>query len=97
MYPSCGGYAVYGFQEHYRYDVVRESILQPALYSLDDFYREMGDVDGPTIAESVYEELFQNDELDPNVIPYALDDAVQKLRKHRISPHRWATFVHIGA
>jgi hypothetical protein len=57
----------------------------------------MGDADGPTIAASVYEELFKNDELDPSVIPYALDDAVRKLQKDGISPHRWATFVHIGA
>jgi hypothetical protein len=57
----------------------------------------MGDVDGPTVAVSVYEELFKNDELDPRVIPYALDDAVQRLRNLGISPHRWATFVHIGA
>jgi hypothetical protein len=57
----------------------------------------MGDVDGPAVAASVYEELFKNDLLDPSVIPYALDDAVQKLRQLGLSPHRWATFVHIGA
>jgi hypothetical protein len=57
----------------------------------------MGDVDGPTVAGSVYEELFKSEELDPSVIPYALDDAIQKLRKLGVSPHRWATFIHIGA
>jgi hypothetical protein len=62
-----------------------------------EYNREMGDMDGPTVAATVYEELFKNDELDLRVIPYALDEAVQKLRKLGVSAHRWATFVHIGA
>jgi CHAT domain-containing protein len=57
----------------------------------------MGDADGPAVAEHVYQELFQGEKLDPQVIPYALDEAAQKLREAGISAHRWATFVHIGA
>jgi hypothetical protein len=34
--------------------------------------------------------------LDPDDVPYALDDAVQKLRKAGLDPSFWATYVHIG-
>jgi CHAT domain-containing protein len=58
----------------------------------------MGDVDGPTVAKKVYEELFGGDEemLDFNVVPYALDDAVRKLRGQGLEPSRWAPYIHIG-
>lgn len=58
----------------------------------------MGDVDGPVVARKVYEELFatESEYLDPDVIPYALDDAVGELRGRRIHPSRWATYVHFG-
>lgn len=40
----------------------------------------MRDHDGPFVARVVYEHLFNNnsEQLDHNVIPYALDDAVQQ-------------------
>jgi hypothetical protein len=57
----------------------------------------MGDADGPVVAPMVYRELFKGDMFDPSVVPYALDEAVQELRRQGIPAHRWATFVHIGA
>ena len=57
----------------------------------------MGDVDGPIIAETVYEELYPvGAVLDPDVVPYALDRAVQKLRARGLSASRWAPYVHLG-
>jgi hypothetical protein len=57
----------------------------------------MGDADGPAVATTVYRELFKGDMIDMSVVPYALDEAVQELRRQGISANRWATFVHIGA
>jgi hypothetical protein len=59
--------------------------------------RAMSDVDGPFVALEVYKCLFENEILDPGVIPYALDDAVKQLRLQGVSPSRWATYIHIGA
>ena len=58
----------------------------------------MEDEDGPGLAQAVYEALFRAGEeyLDPDSIPYALDDFAQSLRRCRMPPSRWATFVHIG-
>jgi hypothetical protein len=58
----------------------------------------MEDVDGPMIAKYIYEELFkgESDYLDPNIVPYALDEAVRKLREIEPSPSRWAPYIHIG-
>jgi hypothetical protein len=60
----------------------------------------MGDSEGPEIAESIYSALFKQDTtsdcLDPEVVPYALDDAVQKLRRSGLDPSFWATYIHIG-
>lgn len=58
----------------------------------------MGDIDGPIVARRVYEELFRNnsEHLDPDVIPYALDDAVSELRQQGLHVSRWAPYVHIG-
>ena len=58
----------------------------------------MGDVDGPIVAKTVYEAIFagQSEYLDAEVIPYALDDAVQALRRRGLSSSRWATYVHLG-
>jgi hypothetical protein len=58
--------------------------------------RTMNDVDGPLVASKVYEELFRNEIVDLEAIPYALDDAVQELRRNGVSPNRWATYVHVG-
>jgi hypothetical protein len=59
--------------------------------------RTMGDNDGPLVAQAVYSQLMRSDVVDFEVIPYALDDAVQALRAQNVAPNRWATFVHIGA
>jgi CHAT domain-containing protein len=58
----------------------------------------MGDVDGPIVARTVYEELFAGDGkmLDFDVVPYALDAAVRKLRAQGLEPSRWAPYIHIG-
>jgi CHAT domain-containing protein len=58
----------------------------------------MGDIDGPIVAKTVYEELFAGDGdiLDFNVVPYALDAAVRKLRAQGLEPSRWAPYIHIG-
>ncbi|KIM42751.1 hypothetical protein M413DRAFT_444422 [Hebeloma cylindrosporum] len=58
----------------------------------------MNDNDGPLIARSIYEEVFKDPtaSLDPKVIPYALDRAVQKLQQNGVHPSRWATYIHVG-
>jgi CHAT domain-containing protein len=58
----------------------------------------MGDVDGPIVAKTVYEELFAGDSdvLDFDVVPYSLDAAVRKLRAQGLEPSRWAPYIHIG-
>ena len=59
----------------------------------------MDDIDVPTVAQTVYEELYHagaSGVLDPDTIPYALDLAVRKLRAKGLSASRWAPYVHIG-
>ena len=58
----------------------------------------MDDLDGPIVAKTVYEVLFQDgtEVLDLDAIPYALDLAVQKLRAKGLTASRWAPYVHIG-
>jgi hypothetical protein len=58
----------------------------------------MRDVDGPLIVTTIYEQLFRGESefLNPDDIAYALDDAVQKLRRQGVHPTRWAPFIHIG-
>ncbi|EIN05289.1 hypothetical protein PUNSTDRAFT_137972 [Punctularia strigosozonata HHB-11173 SS5] len=60
--------------------------------------RSMEDVDGPVIAKSVYEEIYheQAGYLNPDDIPYALDRAVQNLRRIHADPSRWASYIHLG-
>jgi hypothetical protein len=57
----------------------------------------MSDSDGPFVAEWVYRALLEKEKLELEDIPYALDDAVQKLRSRGVPTHRWATFMHMGA
>jgi hypothetical protein len=57
----------------------------------------MSDVDGPTVAGSVYEALFQEEAFSLDTVPYALDDAVRRLREMKVGARRWAVFVHMGA
>jgi hypothetical protein len=60
--------------------------------------RSMKDADGPLVVPAIYEQLFRGNSefLDPVDVPYALDDAVQKLRQKGVHPARWAPFIHIG-
>jgi hypothetical protein len=56
----------------------------------------MDDEDGPAVAKRVYERIFQNDYLDLDDVPYALDEAVRDLRDSSVSAERWASYVHMG-
>jgi hypothetical protein len=59
----------------------------------------MRDLEGPDVADSIYSALFHDDDseyLDPDEVPYALDDAVRKMRESGLDPSFWATYVHIG-
>ena len=58
----------------------------------------MDDLDGPIVAQTIYEELFHPgaEMLDPETIPYALDSAVRKLRAKGLAASRWAPYVHLG-
>lgn len=58
----------------------------------------MEDVDGPMVAESVYKDIFGGDSecIDPDDVAYALDEAVQQLRRIHPDPTRWAPYVHLG-
>jgi hypothetical protein len=57
----------------------------------------MNDADGPRVAKLFYERLFSEDFITLDAIPYALDYAVEGLRKSGVPPERWATFIHMGA
>jgi hypothetical protein len=56
----------------------------------------MHDEDGPKVARAFYEALFQSESFDLDHVPYALDEAVQALRKAGVPAHRWTLFMHIG-
>jgi hypothetical protein len=53
--------------------------------------------DGPVVSKAFYEKLFEADTITADAIPYALDNAVRKLRESGAPLERWATFIHIGA
>lgn len=57
----------------------------------------MNDEDGPLIAKIVYTEMMKKGTFDPDVVAFALDTAVQTLRKSGALPHRWAPYIHLGA
>lgn len=65
---------------------------------LKNILRSMNDNDGPLIARTIYEEIFKDPtaSLDPEMIPYALDYAIQKLQQNGVHPSRWATYIHVG-
>jgi hypothetical protein len=58
----------------------------------------MDDVDGPAVAEAVYRDLYagEEDTLDLDSVPYALDAAVRTLRMQGHDVSRWATYIHVG-
>jgi hypothetical protein len=57
----------------------------------------MSDIDGPWVAQRVYESILSKETFELEDIPYALDDAVRELRERGASAYRWATFMHMGA
>lgn len=57
----------------------------------------MNDEDGPVVARIVYTELMKHEKWDPDVIPFALDQAIRELRKSGVPAHRWAPYIHMGA
>jgi hypothetical protein len=57
----------------------------------------MNDTDGLRMAEWFYEVLLENESIKLDDIPYALDLAIQKLRKRGAPAARWATYMHWGA
>ena len=71
--------------------LLRYHLIKPVARSIED-------ADGPVIARTGYEALFSggSEHLDPDDVPYALDDAVQQLRKMHPDPSRWAPYIHIG-
>lgn len=58
----------------------------------------MDDVDGPIVAKHVYEALFsgKSNYIDLEVVPRALDAALNELRSRGVRPTRWAPYVHLG-
>lgn len=62
----------------------------------------MADKDGPTIADTFYQELFCGPDGKPMLQPdttksaQALHVAVKKLRSQNASFSRWIPFIHIG-
>jgi hypothetical protein len=56
----------------------------------------MDDLDGPFMARHIYSRVFQNGHLDLDAVPYAVDDAVRRLRESGVPASRWATYVHFG-
>ncbi|PSR79875.1 hypothetical protein PHLCEN_2v6863 [Hermanssonia centrifuga] len=58
----------------------------------------MTDEDGPHVAKHVYTQLLapKNGYLDPEAVPYALDEAVRALREKGLPPERWSLFIHFG-
>jgi hypothetical protein len=56
----------------------------------------MHDEDGPEVACKVYQELFSAKFLDPDTVAYAIDNAVQGLRRTGVPPYRWAPYIHMG-
>lgn len=62
----------------------------------------MADLDGPTVSDAFYEELFRGPDGAPcprpdfNRSAYALDIAVKKLRASGVPFKRWIPFIHLG-
>jgi hypothetical protein len=58
----------------------------------------MSDSDGLELARWFYQELLSNEVIDEDAVAYALDAAVEKLRKKIwLMPKRWAPYIHMGA
>jgi CHAT domain-containing protein len=59
-------------------------------------YRSMCDKDGPKVARHFYSSLFKRGQVDLDDIAYALDEAIQALRRSNVPTSRWGCFMHIG-
>jgi len=65
-------------------------------------FRKMCDLDGPSVADVVYKELFRGSDGRTNQQPdctksaRALHMAVQQLRSDGVLFHRWVLFIHMG-
>jgi hypothetical protein len=44
----------------------------------------------------VYESLLQRDALALDDVPYALDEAVRRLRNEGVPAANWSTYIHVG-
>jgi hypothetical protein len=98
--PPSGDHALCRIQERNRHALV--SLTFQILFHGSEITRisdrSMEDVDGPSIAKSVYEDVFKGNSeyINPDDIAYALDAAVRRLRHEEEDPRRWATYVHLG-
>jgi hypothetical protein len=57
----------------------------------------MDDADSLRVAKVFYERLFCEEIITLDAIPFALDYAVEELRKSGMPPKQWAMFIHMGA
>jgi hypothetical protein len=87
----CGFRSVIGTMWWVVVDVFKKSLNADM-----NFGRLMHDEDGPKVARAFYEALFRSETLDLDDVPYALDEAVQTLRKAGVPAQRWALFMHMG-
>lgn len=56
----------------------------------------MADPDGPTVAEAVYKQVFQSENIDATLAATGLHLAIQKLRREGTSFQRWMPYIHFG-
>ena len=55
------------------------------------------DEDGPKVADEVYAEMLKDGKADYTRAPYALHNAIQKLRSAGAPFLSWMPFIHMGA
>ncbi|KAF9061095.1 CHAT domain-containing protein [Rhodocollybia butyracea] len=77
------------------------AMLHVGLSSVVGTMWSMGDMDGPEIAFKIYKTIITqlpggHWDLDLDSVPYALDSAIQDLRRVA-RPEQWATYIHVGA
>jgi hypothetical protein len=58
--------------------------------------RSIVDDDAVKVSTWFYGELVAHEIIDGSTIAYALDAAVDKLRKSGVSPNRWVPFIYKG-
>jgi hypothetical protein len=58
--------------------------------------RASGDQGEVLVAKAFYENLFENEVIEPDALPYALHYAVMTLRAGGLPVQRWGPFVHVG-